>query len=90
MVDTITYLSNFTNDGDWINVFHQLILFIIIFGKWMMPNSHITPDELSQILFIFIGAGLDIIEFVTETKKVCIRFDVVSSEVARTIGYFRS
>ena len=86
MIEVLTFLPNLASDSNWIDVFHQLILFIIIFGKWMMPNSNVSQDELSQILFIFIGAGLDIIEFVTETKKV----DRLSSEDVRTSLHFRS
>ena len=50
---------------------HQLILFIIIIGRWMLPKAAgVTRDQLSQILLIFIGVGADILEFVTETIKV--------------------
>jgi len=50
---------------------HQLILFIIIIGRWMLPKAKgVTRDQLSQILLIFIGVGADILEFVTETIKV--------------------
>ena len=53
------------------SLFHQLILFIIIIGRWMLPKAAgVTRDQLSQILLIFIGVGADILEFVTETMKV--------------------
>ena len=49
-----------------------MILFIIIIGRWMLPKAAgVTRDQLSQILLIFIGVGADILEFVTETMKVC-------------------
>ena len=66
-----TNIPIFSNDGAWINILHQLILFIIIIGRWMLPKaSGVTRDQLSQILLIFIGVGADILEFVTETIKV--------------------
>ena len=38
----------------------------------MLPKAAgVTRDQLSQILLIFIGVGADILEFVTETMKVC-------------------
>ena len=57
-------------DTDSLDFLHQLILLTLIIGKWMLPNPNLTRDQLSQVLFIFIGAGLDIIEFITETRKV--------------------
>ncbi|CAG5104840.1 Oidioi.mRNA.OKI2018_I69.chr1.g1592.t1.cds [Oikopleura dioica] len=60
----------FNSDDAWINILHQLILFIIIIGRWMLPKAKgVTRDQLSQILLIFIGVGADILEFVTETIK---------------------
>ena len=64
----------FNSDDAWINILHQLILFIIIIGRWMLPKAKgVTRDQLSQILLIFIGVGADILEFVTETIKVEIK-----------------
>jgi len=54
-------------DVDWIMTFHQLLLFIIVLGRWVLPRGDISRDELSQLLLIFIGTGADIIEFVSET-----------------------
>ena len=61
----------------WIVTFHQLMLFIVIGGRWMIPkNSKVTRDQLSQILMTFIGTAADMLEFVTETgKEVEIRCD---------------
>ena len=49
---------------------HQTILFVIVIGRWLLPTStDVTRDELSQILFGFIGVGADIMEFITESLK---------------------
>ena len=58
------------NTRGWINMFHQMMLFILIFGRWMLPrNSKVSRDQLSQILLTFIGIAADMLEFVTETRK---------------------
>ena len=44
-------------DVDWIMTFHQLLLFIIVLGRWVLPRGDISRDELSQLLLIFIGTG---------------------------------
>jgi len=50
---------------------HQLLLFILIIGRWLLPTGEgISRDQLSQLLLVFIGIAADILEFVTETVKV--------------------
>ena len=35
----------------WINIFHQFMLFFIIFGRWMIPRARkVSRDHLSQII----------------------------------------
>ncbi|XP_051501974.1 transmembrane protein 26-like [Myxocyprinus asiaticus] len=54
--------------NDWILGLHQVLLILLIFGKWLLPlGEGVTCDELSQLLLIFIGTGADILEFTSET-----------------------
>ena len=41
----------------------QLLLFVLILGRWMLPKGDISRDELSQLLLVYIGMAADIIEF---------------------------
>eukprot|EP00105_Crassostrea_gigas_P009663 XP_011424702.1 PREDICTED: transmembrane protein 26-like [Crassostrea gigas] len=51
-------------DADtWASVLQQLLLFVLVIGRMLLPRGHLTHDELSQTLFIFIGAGSDVMEF---------------------------
>ena len=66
-----TQYNRFKTDiNDKYHFVHHLMLLSIFVCKWILPNSKVSRDELSQVLFVFIGAALDIIEFVTETRKV--------------------
>ncbi len=40
----------------------QLLLFVLILGRWMLPKGKISRDELSQLLLVYIGMAADIIE----------------------------
>ncbi|KAI5103066.1 transmembrane protein 26, partial [Silurus meridionalis] len=54
--------------NDWILALHQILLVLLIVGKWLMPNEGgLTRDELSQLLLIFVGTAADILEFTSET-----------------------
>uniref|UniRef100_A0A087Y338 Transmembrane protein 26 n=1 Tax=Poecilia formosa TaxID=48698 RepID=A0A087Y338_POEFO len=52
----------------WILALHQILLILLIIGKWLLPlGGGITRDQLSQLLLIFVGTAADILEFNSET-----------------------
>ncbi|KAK1905345.1 Transmembrane protein 26 [Dissostichus eleginoides] len=54
--------------NDWILGLHQILLLLLIVGKWLLPlGGGVTRDELSQLLLIFVGTAADILEFTCET-----------------------
>ncbi|XP_052001944.1 transmembrane protein 26 isoform X1 [Xyrauchen texanus] len=54
--------------NDWILGLHQVLLILLIIGKWLLPlGGGVTRDELSQLLLIFVGTAADILEFTSET-----------------------
>ncbi|XP_015202034.1 transmembrane protein 26b isoform X1 [Lepisosteus oculatus] len=62
-----TQLSNLCDDA-WTLALHQILLILLIIGKWLLPiGAGITRDELSQLLLIFVGIAADILEFTSET-----------------------
>lgn len=53
---------------DWILALHQILLILLIVGKWLLPlGGGVTRDQLSQLLLIFVGTAADILEFNSET-----------------------
>ncbi|XP_028817555.1 transmembrane protein 26b [Denticeps clupeoides] len=53
---------------DWILALHQILLILLIVGKWLLPTGgEVTRDELAQILLVFVGTAADILEFNSET-----------------------
>uniref|UniRef100_A0A3Q3WDQ7 Uncharacterized protein n=1 Tax=Mola mola TaxID=94237 RepID=A0A3Q3WDQ7_MOLML len=56
--------------NDWILALHQIVLILLIVGKWLLPlGGGVTREELSQLLLIFVGTAADILEFVSETMS---------------------
>lgn len=43
-------------------IMEQLFLYLMILARWILPRGAITRDELSQLLFVFIGIASDITE----------------------------
>lgn len=55
---------------DWVLALHQILLILLILGKWLMPVAgDLTRDQLSQLLLIFVGTAADILEFTSETMS---------------------
>ena len=48
------------------------MFFVLIFGRWLLPIGKITRDQLSQLLFVYIGMASDIMELflLFETEDV--------------------
>uniref|UniRef100_A0A3Q4H4V2 Transmembrane protein 26a n=1 Tax=Neolamprologus brichardi TaxID=32507 RepID=A0A3Q4H4V2_NEOBR len=56
--------------NDWILALHQIVLILLIVGKWLLPlGGGVTKDELSQLLLTFVGTAADILEFTSETLE---------------------
>ncbi|XP_031416886.1 transmembrane protein 26 [Clupea harengus] len=54
--------------NDWILALHQMMLILLIVGKWLLPSGvGVTRDQLSQLLLVFVGIAADILEFTSET-----------------------
>jgi len=48
---------------DWVRTLEQLLLLILILGRWMLPKGKLTHYQLSQLLLVYIGTAADIVEF---------------------------
>ena len=46
----------------WVLSMEQVLLFILIIGRWLMPKGDVSHDQLSQLLFVYIGIASDIME----------------------------
>ncbi|GAV07823.1 hypothetical protein RvY_17613-2 [Ramazzottius varieornatus] len=53
---------NQLSDSDWLKIFEQALMVILIVGRWLLPKGELTRDQLSQLLLVYIGMAADIIE----------------------------
>ncbi|XP_061191225.1 transmembrane protein 26-like [Saccostrea echinata] len=61
----------------WREVLEQSMLFILIIGRWMLPRGTLTRDQLSQLLFVYIGSASDVMELFVVFEEPEIRSDTV-------------
>ncbi|XP_077990469.1 transmembrane protein 26-like [Glandiceps talaboti] len=57
-----------TNDY-WVLALEQLLLCVLIVGRWLLPKGDMTREQLSTLLMVYIGMASDILEFVLEGLK---------------------
>nr|XP_039250964.1 uncharacterized protein LOC120328518 [Styela clava] len=50
------------SDEGWTLALEQILIFALVFGKWIAPKGELTRDQFSQLLLVNLGAGADIIE----------------------------
>ena len=46
-----------------VRLLEQILLLILILGRWLLPKGKLTHDQLSQLLLVYIGTAADIVEF---------------------------
>uniref|UniRef100_H2YNJ0 Transmembrane protein 26 n=1 Tax=Ciona savignyi TaxID=51511 RepID=H2YNJ0_CIOSA len=80
---TVDELLHRLDPEQWLLALHQVLLFVLVIGRWLLPKGEITRDQLSQLLLVFIGVGADILEFVTET----IDNDITQVQCNRLLHY---
>ncbi|CAG5124561.1 unnamed protein product [Candidula unifasciata] len=57
------------DSDEWIRLLEQLLLLILIMGRWILPKGKLTHDQLSQLLLVYIGTAADIVEFFEAFKE---------------------
>lgn len=57
----------------WIRMLEQMLLLVLILGRWLLPRGKLTHDQLSQLLLVYIGTAADIVEFFEAFKEKEVR-----------------
>lgn len=57
----------------WVIIMEQLFLYLMILSRWFLPRGAITRNELSQLLFVFIGIASDITELFALFEEPAVR-----------------
>lgn len=69
----------------WVVVIEQLLLYFMIIGRWILPRGKISRNELSQLLFVFIGMASDITELFTLFDEDPVRESVILTYIILTM-----
>ncbi|XP_038045846.1 transmembrane protein 26-like [Patiria miniata] len=53
----------------WAITLEQILIALLIVGRWLLPKGALTREQLSQLLLVYIGMGADILEFFGESVE---------------------
>ncbi|XP_071963912.1 transmembrane protein 26-like [Antedon mediterranea] len=85
--NTVDFWLELPSTADsWSLILQQLLIFVLIIGRWILPRGNLTGDQLSQLLLVYIGSGADILEFASEGLRLDeIEYDITIIYVILTI-----
>lgn len=46
----------------WTRILEQVVLVVLILGRWLLPKGNLTRDQFSQLMLVYIGMAADIVE----------------------------
>jgi len=59
-----------------VKILEQVLLLLLILGRWILPKGKLTHDQLSQLLLVYIGTAGDIVEFFEAFKEDGVIFNL--------------
>ena len=78
-------------DSDtWSLALQQILLFVLIIGRWMLPRGTLNHGKLSNVLLLQIAMAADILEFLSEGVRtdevLCIESVIIGALVLWTVS----
>ncbi|KAL5018306.1 hypothetical protein ScPMuIL_004028 [Solemya velum] len=70
------------NDDTLISILEQMLLYMMIVGRWILPRGKSTRHDISQLLIMYLGMASDITELFALLEMVILRRD---TELTHTI-----
>nr|KAG5704119.1 hypothetical protein BaRGS_009649 [Batillaria attramentaria] len=59
----------------WVAIIEQTLLFLLVLCRWFLPRGELTRQELSQLLFVFMGIASDNMELFELFDETDVRSD---------------
>ncbi|XP_078615605.1 transmembrane protein 26-like [Branchiostoma floridae x Branchiostoma japonicum] len=69
---------------NWVGALEQIMVLLLVIGRWLLPRGSLTRDELSQLLLVYVAMAADIVELfqVFEEERVGNKEGVVYTALA--------
>lgn len=76
----------FTLEPDiWVSFLEQTLIFLLIIGRWLLPRGDLSRNQLSQLLFVYIGSGSDTLDFFIVFEETEVRTNRLLSYISLSV-----
>ena len=58
----------------WTRILEQIVLVVLILGRWLLPKGKLTRDQFSQLMLVYIGMAADIVEIFEAFRESKVRY----------------
>ncbi|CAH2319993.1 Hypothetical predicted protein [Pelobates cultripes] len=66
--DTLEQETNFSTYTNWAQILEQIMVLVLVVGRWLAPKGEMNRDQLTQLLLLYIGLGADILDMLNMIK----------------------
>ncbi|CAI9614067.1 unnamed protein product, partial [Staurois parvus] len=67
--------SVYTEYSDELQAMEEILILVLVIGRWLMPKGHMNRDQLCQLLLTYIALGADILDVLQLIKESKINTD---------------
>ena len=57
----------------WTRILEQIVLVVLILGRWLLPKGKLSRDQFSQLMLVYIGMAADIVEIFEAFRESKVR-----------------
>ncbi|KAM8927647.1 transmembrane protein 26-like [Pelodytes ibericus] len=68
LVDVFEKQLDIRTPCEWLDIMEQLMILVLILGRWIMPKGSMNRDQLTQLLLLYISLGADILDLLQLIK----------------------
>ncbi len=58
----------------WTRILEQVVLVVLILGRWLLPKGRLTRDQFSQMMLAYISMAADIVEVFEAFRESKVNF----------------
>lgn len=69
----------------WVSLLEQTLIFLLIIGRWLLPRGELSRNQLSQLLFVYIGSGSDTLDFFIVFEETEVRTNRLLSYISLSV-----
>uniref|UniRef100_A0A8C5MZM7 Transmembrane protein 26 n=1 Tax=Leptobrachium leishanense TaxID=445787 RepID=A0A8C5MZM7_9ANUR len=76
---------NLSQPSQWLVSLEQIMILVLVLGRWLMPKGEMNRDQLTQLLLIYIALGADILDILNLIKSPAVETNWIIAVVGLSL-----